>query len=52
MKTSNIFLKAKVDSVDGFIGNFKTTLQTNGDNQVLEHGVTLIASGAEEFKPG
>jgi heterodisulfide reductase subunit A len=46
-----IFLNAKVDSVDGFIGNFKTTLQTNGDSQVLEHGVTLIASGAEEFKP-
>jgi heterodisulfide reductase subunit A len=46
-----IFSNAKVDSVDGFIGNFKTTLQTNGDSQVLEHGVTLIASGAEEFKP-
>ncbi len=46
-----IFLNAKVDSVDGFIGNFKTTLQANGDSQVFEHGVTLIASGAEEFKP-
>ena len=46
-----IFLNAKIDNVDGFIGNFKTTLQTNGDSQVLEHGVTLIASGAEEFKP-
>jgi heterodisulfide reductase subunit A len=46
-----IFLNAKVDNVDGFIGNFKTTLQTNGDSQFLEHGVTLIASGAEEFKP-
>jgi heterodisulfide reductase subunit A len=46
-----IFLNANVDSVDGFIGNFKTTIQTNGDSQVLEHGVTLIASGAEDFKP-
>ncbi len=46
-----IFLNASVDSVDGFIGNFKTTIQTNGDSKVLEHGVTLIASGAEEFKP-
>ena len=46
-----IFLNAKVDNVDGFIGNFKTTLQANGDSQILEHGVTLIASGAEEFKP-
>ena len=45
-----VFLNADVDSVEGFIGNFKTTIQSNGDSQVLEHGVTLIASGAEEFK--
>ena len=45
-----VFLNANVDSVEGFIGNFKTTIQANGDSQVLEHGVTLIASGAEEFK--
>jgi heterodisulfide reductase subunit A len=45
-----VFLNANVDSVEGFIGNFKTTIQANGDRRVLEHGVTLIASGAEEFK--
>ncbi len=45
-----VFLNADVDSVEGFIGNFKTTILANGDSQVLEHGVTLIASGAEEFK--
>jgi heterodisulfide reductase subunit A len=46
-----LFLNASVDGVDGFIGNFKTTIQTNGDSKVLEHGVTVIACGAEEFKP-
>jgi heterodisulfide reductase subunit A len=45
-----VFLNAGVETVDGFIGNFKTTIQSNGDSQVLEHGVTLIASGAQEFK--
>ena len=45
-----VFLNASVESVDGFIGNFKTTIQTNADSQVLEHGVTLMATGAEEFK--
>ena len=45
-----VFLNASVTGADGFIGNFKTTVQSNGDSQVLEHGVTLIASGAEEFK--
>ncbi len=46
-----IYLNAQVDHVDGFIGNFKTTIQSNGEPKVLEHGVTLIASGAAEFKP-
>jgi heterodisulfide reductase subunit A len=45
-----VFLNASVENVDGFIGNFKTTIQTGADSQVLEHGVTLIATGAEEFK--
>ncbi len=46
-----ILLGARIENVDGFIGNFKTTVQSNGGNQIVEHGVTLIASGAEEFKP-
>jgi heterodisulfide reductase subunit A len=46
-----ILLDATLANVDGFIGNFKTTVQTNGESRVVEHGVTLIASGAEEFKP-
>jgi heterodisulfide reductase subunit A len=46
-----IFLNAKVEAADGFIGNFKTTIQSEGETKVLEHGVTVIACGAEEFKP-
>jgi len=45
-----IFLNAGIADVDGFIGNFKTTIQLDGEKRVLEHGVTLIASGAAEFK--
>ena len=50
-KNIEVFLNAGVSGVDGFIGNFKTTIQSGGDSHVLEHGVTLIASGAEEYKP-
>jgi heterodisulfide reductase subunit A len=46
-----IYLNARIDDVEGFIGNFKTTVRTEADSSVLEHGVTLIASGAAEFKP-
>ena len=46
-----VLLNARIENVDGFIGNFKTTVQHNGENQIVEHGVTLIAAGAEELKP-
>jgi heterodisulfide reductase subunit A len=46
-----VFLKAQVTGVDGFVGNFKTTIESDRDSRVLSHGVTLIASGASELKP-
>jgi len=45
-----VFLNANISDVDGFIGNFKTTVRLDGESRVLEHGVALIASGAAEFK--
>ena len=47
----DLYLNATVENVDGFVGNFKTTIQNGGQPIVLEHGVTLIASGAAELKP-
>ena len=47
----DVYLNATVENVDGFVGNFKTTIQSHGEPKVLQHGVTLIASGAEELKP-
>ena len=46
-----VFLNAQVTGVDGFVGNFKTTIESDRDSRVLSHGVTLIASGASELKP-
>ena len=46
-----IFMNSRILQVEGFVGNFKTTVQNNGNSSVLEHGVTIIASGASELKP-
>jgi heterodisulfide reductase subunit A len=46
-----ILLNAQVEAVDGFIGNFKTSIRSDGETTVLEHGVTVIACGAEAFEP-
>ncbi|MBW2539426.1 MAG: CoB--CoM heterodisulfide reductase iron-sulfur subunit A family protein, partial [Deltaproteobacteria bacterium] len=47
----DVHLNATITSVDGFVGNFETTIDMSGHENVLEHGVTIIASGASEFKP-
>ena len=47
----DIILNAEIKKVDGFIGNFITTVQTTDNSQELAHGVTIIASGATELKP-
>jgi heterodisulfide reductase subunit A len=46
-----VFLNAKITQVDGFVGNFKTTVYQGGASKVIEHGVTIIASGASEYQP-
>ena len=46
-----VHLNAQVNDVEGFVGNFKTSVQAGNETAVLEHGITIIACGAAEFKP-
>jgi len=46
-----IFLNSQIIRMDGFVGDFNTTIKQNSETRVLRHGVTIIASGASEFKP-
>ncbi len=50
-KSIKVYLNAAIQEVEGFVGNFKTTVQTDSETTVLEHGITIIACGASEFKP-
>jgi len=43
-----VYTGTEITDVHGFVGNFETTL-SNGD--VIPHGVTIIAIGANEYKP-
>ena len=41
----------ELTNVDGFVGNFSSTLK-NGDKEVeLKHGVAVVATGGHEYKP-
>ncbi|MTI81935.1 MAG: CoB--CoM heterodisulfide reductase iron-sulfur subunit A family protein [Firmicutes bacterium] len=46
-----VLTEAEISDVSGYLGNYKTTIKTSNETKVLEHGVVIAASGAEEAKP-
>ncbi len=46
-----VLKNAELKDVEGFVGNFQSTVETEGKEQVIEHGVAIIATGATEYKP-
>ena len=46
-----VHLKTELKNLDGFVGNFKSTIQTNGEQKLLEHGIAILATGASELRP-
>jgi heterodisulfide reductase subunit A2 len=46
-----LHLGTSIDAVDGFVGNFKTTISNGASPSTIEHGVAILATGATEYKP-
>ena len=46
-----VHLDTEIKDVDGFVGNFETTLASNGNQEMLEHGVAIMATGASPLQP-
>ena len=47
----NVYLGAEVSEVEGFVGDFKTMIKQGRESRILEHGVTILATGASEYLP-
>ena len=46
-----IFTSTRIETVEGSVGNFKTKININGKKEEIEHGVIIVATGAQEYKP-
>jgi len=42
---------AAVTHVDGYVGNFTTTVKSKGRVRTIKHGAAIIATGAAEYRP-
>ncbi|MFC1829935.1 FAD-dependent oxidoreductase, partial [Thermodesulfobacteriota bacterium] len=47
----HVHLNTTLTHVDGFVGSFETTLSSNGNEQVLQHGIAVMATGGSESTP-
>jgi heterodisulfide reductase subunit A len=47
----DIHLDAQLTQVEGYVGNFRSRFVRSGQEISVEHGVTVIATGAAEWKP-
>ena len=46
-----VFTKAELKNLNGYVGNFKSIISTNGSEKEFEHGVVIVAVGAKESTP-
>ncbi|MCL0077280.1 4Fe-4S dicluster domain-containing protein, partial [Dehalococcoidia bacterium] len=42
---------ATITDVSGYVGNFITTVESEGRVKVIHHGATILATGADEYRP-
>ncbi|MFX0136073.1 MAG: CoB--CoM heterodisulfide reductase iron-sulfur subunit A family protein, partial [Candidatus Hodarchaeota archaeon] len=42
---------ANIEDVEGFVGNFTTSISQNGSKSELESGVIVVATGGKEYTP-
>ncbi|HKZ94737.1 MAG TPA: CoB--CoM heterodisulfide reductase iron-sulfur subunit A family protein [Candidatus Bathyarchaeia archaeon] len=47
----HVHLNSDIEDIEGYIGNFKTTIDNGGEKKEIEHGVVIVATGAAEYKP-
>ena len=47
----DLYMKTNVDAVNGSVGNFTSRLKGEQETEI-DHGVIILATGAEEYKPG
>ena len=47
----HIMTDATITDVSGYVGNFMTKVSYGNATKVINHGITIIATGADEYKP-
>ena len=47
----HLLTETTIEKIEGFVGNFKTVVRKGDKIRDLDHGVIIVATGAEEYRP-
>ncbi|MEW6374474.1 MAG: NAD(P)-binding protein [Thermodesulfobacteriota bacterium] len=47
----HLMTETTIEKVEGFVGNFKTQVRMDHEVKDLDHGIIIVATGAEEYRP-
>ncbi len=47
----HVHLRTAIDEATGYVGNFSTRVTSDRGETTIDHGVTVIATGAAEYRP-
>jgi heterodisulfide reductase subunit A-like polyferredoxin len=47
----HLMTETTIEKVEGFVGNFKTQVRNGNEVKEFDHGVIIVATGAEEYRP-
>jgi heterodisulfide reductase subunit A len=50
-KNIHVHLNSEIFDIEGYIGNFTTTVNSVEKKRTINHGVVIVATGAMEYKP-
>ncbi|MFX1487968.1 MAG: FAD-dependent oxidoreductase, partial [Promethearchaeota archaeon] len=51
-KNIEVFLKSKINSINGYVGNYEVSISNSGTEvKELQIGTIIVATGAQELKP-
>ncbi len=50
-KKIKIFTETEIEDINGYVGNFSTTVNRLGKKKEIETGVIIVATGGIEYKP-
>ena len=50
-KNITVYTGSEIETIEGFVGNFQSTLKTGSKEKKIKHGVIIVATGGNEHKP-